>query len=63
MTDYARERRLQKKREYYREWRKKNPESVKASQARYWAKKAAEIRNQAAGTAVTDPESCRDNNR
>ena len=43
MTDYARERRLQKKREYYREWRKKNSESVKASQARYWAKKVAEM--------------------
>lgn len=50
MTDYARERRLQKKREYYREWRKKNPESVKASQARYWAKKAAEMQNASQNT-------------
>ena len=50
MTDYARERRLQKKREYYREWRRKNPESVKASQARYWAKKAAEMQNASQNT-------------
>lgn len=28
---------------YYREWRKKNPEKVKESNERYWAKKAAEI--------------------
>ena len=29
-----------KKREYYREWRKNHPESVRAAQIRYWAKKA-----------------------
>jgi hypothetical protein len=28
---------------YYREWRKKNPEKVKESNERYWAKKAAEM--------------------
>ncbi len=31
------------RREYMREWRKKNPEKVQAAQERYWAKKAAEI--------------------
>lgn len=28
------------RREYYREWRKKNPEKVRAINERYWAKKA-----------------------
>ena len=31
------------RREYMREWRKKNPEKIQAAQERYWAKKAAEI--------------------
>lgn len=30
------------KNEYLREWRKKNPEKVKAAANRYWAKKAAQ---------------------
>ncbi len=34
------------KREYYREWRKNNPERVAKIQERFWTKKAAEIRNQ-----------------
>ena len=42
MTDYAKELQLKKKREYYREWRKNHKESVKASQVKYWAKRAAE---------------------
>ena len=60
MTDYARERRLQKKREYYREWRKKNPESVKASQARYWAKKAEDMRQSASLPADMETRSMED---
>lgn len=44
MSEYAREKQLKKKREYYREWRAKNPEKVKASQAKYWARKAEEMR-------------------
>ena len=48
MSEYLKERERQRKREYHREWRKKHPESVKAAQMRYWAKKAAEI-NEAAG--------------
>lgn len=44
MTEYARERHLQKKREYYRKWRAEHPESVKRSQAKYWARKAEETR-------------------
>lgn len=31
------------RREYAREWRKRNPERVKATQERYWLRKAAEI--------------------
>lgn len=31
------------RREYLREWRKKNPDKLKAAQERYWLKKAAEI--------------------
>ena len=31
------------KREYYREWRKNNKDKVKASQDRYWLKKAREL--------------------
>lgn len=31
------------RREYMREWRKKNPEKVQAAQERYWTRKAAEI--------------------
>ena len=44
MSEYAREKQLKKKREYYREWRARNPEKVKASQAKYWARKAEEMK-------------------
>ena len=47
MSEYLKERERQRKREYHREWRKKHPESVKAAQMRYWAKKAAEIKEAA----------------
>lgn len=40
------------KREYYREWRKNNPDRVAQIQERYWLKKAAELRSQAAGNQV-----------
>lgn len=33
-------------REYMRRWRANNPDKVKASQERFWLKKAAEIRSQ-----------------
>ena len=33
------------KREYYREWRRKNPERVAQIQERFWHKKAAELRS------------------
>jgi len=38
MTDEA----TAARRAYQKEWRKKNPDKVKASAARYWNKKAAE---------------------
>ncbi len=44
MSEYAREKQLKKKREYYREWRARNQDKVKASQAKYWAKKMEEMR-------------------
>ena len=31
------------KADYYREWRKKNPDKVAAIQARYWEKRAKEV--------------------
>ena len=43
MSDYLRERRLEKKREYYKKWRAEHPESVKAAQDRYWMRKLAEL--------------------
>lgn len=46
MTEQAKEAR----REYKRRWNRENPDKVKAAQARYWAKKAA----QAAQNQQTD---------
>ena len=48
MNDYVKERQAQRKREYHRKWRAEHPESVKAAQMRYWAKKAAELNKTAA---------------
>lgn len=31
------------RREYKRQWRKKNPDKVKAAEKRYWEKKAAQM--------------------
>ena len=33
-------------RAYLREWRKKNPDKVKANRQRYWEKKAREMMNE-----------------
>ncbi len=49
MSEYTREKQLKKKREYYREWRAKNPEKVKASQAKYWTKQLEELKAASAG--------------
>lgn len=40
MTEEAKKARSQ----YYREWRAKNPEKVKRSQERYWARKAEKMK-------------------
>lgn len=48
MDDRAKEAR----REYLREWRKKNPDKVKRTLERYWLKKAEEIRK---AQAAADP--------
>ena len=34
------------RREYMRRWRAEHPESVKAAQVRYWAKKAESMKNE-----------------
>ena len=39
---------IEAKREYYREWRKKNPERVARIQERFWRKKADELNKTAA---------------
>ena len=56
MSEYIKERDLQRKREYHREWRKKHPESVKAAQMRYWAKKAAEMKISASDSEAETTE-------
>ena len=48
------------RREYHREWRRKNPERVAQIQERFWHKKAAEIRGRASvddseHTSINDP--------
>ena len=45
MDDYLKEKRAQRRREYYRKWRAEHRDSVQASQMRYWTKKAAEMRS------------------
>ena len=50
MNDQKNEYEIQRKREYHRKWRAEHPESVKAAQMRYWAKKAEEMRDAAANT-------------
>ena len=57
MTDYAREKRLEKKRNYYRRWRAEHPESVKAAQVRYWTKKAQEMQLASATAGNTETRS------
>ena len=44
MSDYLKDREIQRKREYHRKWRQEHPESVRAAQLRYWTKKAEEMR-------------------
>ncbi|MFL0165254.1 hypothetical protein [Candidatus Clostridium helianthi] len=39
----------QTKREYMREWRKRNKDKVRAAQERYWEKKAMESTNNKEG--------------
>ena len=42
MTEKAKEAR----RQYKREWNRRNPDKVQAAQERYWSKKAAEMERQ-----------------
>ena len=42
MPDIHDDEKLKARREYYRKWRAKNPEKVRAAQIRYWQKRAME---------------------
>lgn len=44
----------QARREYQREWRKANPDKVKAAQDRYWARKGAEMYKEKTAAAETN---------
>lgn len=48
----------QREREYNRKWRQDHPELVKAAQERFWARKAAEIRNPDQITDTVQPVGC-----
>ena len=50
MTDEAK----QARREYYRQYRKEHPEKARQAQARYWQRKAAELRSR--NLAAGDPK-------
>lgn len=43
------------RRAYQREWRRKNPEKIRAAQERYWTKKAREM-NEQKQDAEQDPK-------
>lgn len=42
------------RREYYRQWRAKNPDKVKSYQERYWAKKGREYMQNIENSCNTD---------
>lgn len=44
LTELEKEEIKKARREYKKEWRKNNPDKVKAANERYWLKKAAEKR-------------------
>ena len=48
------------KREYYREWRKKNPDRVAQTQERYWSRKAAEMRSRKTSADQRNQTGCDD---
>lgn len=54
MPDICNDEKRKAKREYYREWRRNNPERVAQIQERFWQKKAAAIQARVANVAV-DP--------
>ena len=40
MNDAMEQDAIEARRRYYKQWRQKNPEKVKAANARYWARRA-----------------------
>lgn len=48
------EKALELRREYKRQWNRRNPDKVKASQEKYWERKAAQAEAQQAEAQQTD---------
>lgn len=46
------------RRAYMRQWRRNNPDKVRAQQERYWAKKGEEITRQMALTSGEEDQPC-----
>lgn len=42
------------RRNYHREWQRKNPDKVKAAQDRYWMRKAEQIQNERTDEQTTE---------
>lgn len=49
------------KNEYYKRWRAKNPDKVRASNQRYWERKAREQQGEEVRDATTHANDYRDN--
>lgn len=59
MSEYIKEREVQRKREYHRRWRAEHRDSVKAAQLRYWTRKVQRMQEAASqGIIETRQEDC-----
>ena len=56
MTDQQREAARQARNAYLREWRRRNPDLVRAQQERHWARKAEKMAENEGKEAVVDGE-------
>ena len=54
MTEHEHEAIKAARNAYRREWRKKNPDKVKAAQERYWLKRAQELSVEGSGDSCAD---------
>lgn len=46
---------IEAKREYYRRWRKNNPDKYQAIQQRFWLRKAEQLNAETRAAAAADP--------